>query len=756
MTRQQAPRPGGLDGPIRDQMEQSFGRDLSHVRVHHDGEAARIGARAFTVGADIHFAPGEYAPDTSAGRELIGHELTHVIQQDHGRVGPTLQAKGRAVNADTALELEADELGARAARGERVAVPGTQGSGAAPVVQGMFTLDAKASLKLLGQPHDGLKVSDDGSLAAMTGEQWFLASAPRMAEANEVLARVGSKFTLGSLGTQPLVSLDNVPTTVHKVEARQAAEPAQKADNREACNEMAQDVVGAKQMGVAPTLGIERQEISAMGLDVGAYLSAYTAAPTDQTETAQRAVDDRHDGLRSGAKQRKTVNGWFKSLRLAKGAAFSTVQAKLTDLCKASGGVLELVNSVGVDELHVRTTDKAKAEQILEPLDRDLKSTKWQSFTFDGGVDDSVQTRLDAQAEKGFNSIKPPALAKAEKELRLDAYAEPSIGSAYGVFPVSAKKTAGFPYHWAGVVAKAGADTVTFESYAGRGENKSYFNLYGPLTRSHEDGGKIVADPTLDKDRTSTSFHEFWQRQFKDATVVTVALGEPQAATPNTHPGLPKDTKEPGELAAAVEQMKRVLAYWRRKVEDTGDPVDAKTAIDELLKAPVVLNAMLDDAPSLTTFQQLKTASTQPAQPRSKSIASWGLEPKAPPARARRHDPRKDKDEDEGEDDETKRNPIDEVRPSDPDFKTLRAEIMKFYDSHGDPAAQKQIAIEMLDLCKRRQDVVVCLQRFGQVSDNLRWQLFYNDFIDAAEGKPVANIPRAEPAAVDTGSEEDR
>ncbi|MCB0968881.1 MAG: DUF4157 domain-containing protein [Ilumatobacter sp.] len=71
---------------LRSTMERGFGRDLSNVRVHTDSDAAgRIAARAFTHGSDIHFAPGQFQPDTSGGRRLIAHELAHVVQQHDGR-----------------------------------------------------------------------------------------------------------------------------------------------------------------------------------------------------------------------------------------------------------------------------------------------------------------------------------------------------------------------------------------------------------------------------------------------------------------------------------------------------------------------------------------------------------------------------------------------------------------------------------------------------------------------------------------------
>lgn len=68
----------------RSTMEGFFGQDLSRVRVH-DGpaaaqSAAAVSAQAYTVGSDIVFNTGRYAPDTRAGQSLLAHELTHTLQ----------------------------------------------------------------------------------------------------------------------------------------------------------------------------------------------------------------------------------------------------------------------------------------------------------------------------------------------------------------------------------------------------------------------------------------------------------------------------------------------------------------------------------------------------------------------------------------------------------------------------------------------------------------------------------------------------
>ena len=74
-----------LDIATREFMEPRFGHDLGHVRIHRDepavASARSVNARAYTVGTHIAFGAGEYAPSGEAGKRLLAHELTHVLQQ---------------------------------------------------------------------------------------------------------------------------------------------------------------------------------------------------------------------------------------------------------------------------------------------------------------------------------------------------------------------------------------------------------------------------------------------------------------------------------------------------------------------------------------------------------------------------------------------------------------------------------------------------------------------------------------------------
>jgi hypothetical protein len=101
-----------LDNEAGEKLGGAMGVDFSDVRVHTTPESNQLnqelGARAFTTGQDIFFNEGEYQPQSSAGQELLAHELTHVVQQGTGEVSG---ASRMTVNApgDT-YEQQADDV----------------------------------------------------------------------------------------------------------------------------------------------------------------------------------------------------------------------------------------------------------------------------------------------------------------------------------------------------------------------------------------------------------------------------------------------------------------------------------------------------------------------------------------------------------------------------------------------------------------------------------------------------------------------
>ena len=127
-------RSQALDANMHKQMSSAFNADFSGVRIHTSTEAdsmnRSLSAKAFTTGKDIYFRQDEYNPGSSGGRELLAHELTHVVQQnpdtvqrnykDDSPCGPggscaadskeTLQAKLTVGSPGDIYEQEADQM----------------------------------------------------------------------------------------------------------------------------------------------------------------------------------------------------------------------------------------------------------------------------------------------------------------------------------------------------------------------------------------------------------------------------------------------------------------------------------------------------------------------------------------------------------------------------------------------------------------------------------------------------------------------
>jgi len=115
-----------LDASLRAFMEPRFGHDFSRVRVHTNQLAAdsarEINALAYTVGQDVVFSAGQYAPYSLAGQKLLAHELTHVVQQstDHQATPVHRSTAGLTILNSDRQEQTADTAASRIAAGHSV------------------------------------------------------------------------------------------------------------------------------------------------------------------------------------------------------------------------------------------------------------------------------------------------------------------------------------------------------------------------------------------------------------------------------------------------------------------------------------------------------------------------------------------------------------------------------------------------------------------------------------------------------------
>ena len=110
----QVPTPNktGLPDRLKAGVENLSGYSLDNVRVHYNSsKPAQLQALAYTQGTDIHVAPGQ--------EKHLPHEAWHVVQQMQGKVKPTMEAQGVAINDDRSLEREADLMGVKATSAKR-------------------------------------------------------------------------------------------------------------------------------------------------------------------------------------------------------------------------------------------------------------------------------------------------------------------------------------------------------------------------------------------------------------------------------------------------------------------------------------------------------------------------------------------------------------------------------------------------------------------------------------------------------------
>jgi outer membrane protein OmpA-like peptidoglycan-associated protein len=112
-----------LDTATRAYFEPRFGHDFSKVRIHADARASEsaraVSAVAYTVGHDVVFGAGRHEPGTQAGRELLAHELTHVVQQSGAPLASTL----RIGSVADPSEKEAEAVAAGATKIPAAAAP---------------------------------------------------------------------------------------------------------------------------------------------------------------------------------------------------------------------------------------------------------------------------------------------------------------------------------------------------------------------------------------------------------------------------------------------------------------------------------------------------------------------------------------------------------------------------------------------------------------------------------------------------------
>jgi Domain of unknown function (DUF4157) len=174
-----------LDSSTRAFMEPGFGHDFGNVRVHVDARAAAsarsVKAVAYTVGHDIVFSGGAFAPDDPSGRSLLAHELAHVVQQSNAHTAQgqlqrqpdeTSTKESPPTKTPPAKTAPAKAPPRKTLKSEGVDLNDPVAGGTAAIIDTVLARNQKLAL-YIGARIKGLKIAEKGKFVHETNDTNF-------------------------------------------------------------------------------------------------------------------------------------------------------------------------------------------------------------------------------------------------------------------------------------------------------------------------------------------------------------------------------------------------------------------------------------------------------------------------------------------------------------------------------------------------------------------------------------------------------
>ena len=447
-----------LPESLQAKMEDSFGTDFGNVNIHkNDRSAAQIGALAYTKGNNVHFAPEQYNPGSQKGQELIGHELTHVVQQREGKVTATLHGKGMLINDNPGLEKEADIKGKRAVKGEIVHSGGVEQGNSKNVVQGFFKGVTKSGVNY--------RVADDLSATVRVGypNHILYAKSGKAATANTKLSAVGSGIELTEeSATKTVKNSAGISETLKQVLPKNKinSSSGDKMKLWADCGKSAGVVVGGTNRGAVHT-----------------DISTGKASTTKESSPALMKAEIMQKLLKYWETHANTSASLKKKIK----DTFTKAEAKKKEM------------EAALDKLSKATTNVEKELYI---------DTYWEKATEYGELMMQI-----------YNELDPSKKEEIDKYLKINEFANPDVGHGYtmstGGEGYSGKKT--WNFHWGGVVMKSDSakDNITLENYAvgdASVQNEKWdFAMYG--TEKKEQTFHSEHQKTKQHGKTPTTMH---------------------------------------------------------------------------------------------------------------------------------------------------------------------------------------------------------------------------------------------------------
>lgn len=494
-----AARGGGrpLEGGLRSPLERAFGADLHGVRIHDDPRAHALSqgleARAFTRGSDVYFARGAYRPREAPGLRLLAHELTHVLQQRGGDAGGAIQRYAADVPSTNTEE-------------DDVSFTWSDSNTFEHQVEGKFDyLTEESATSLSTAPKANLATTDvsqgvhlnisgGGHLAVETlpGDKQakaYYSSAEKLADSNTKLEAAGSSFEMRAVAEQGV--------TVHKNGTRELAKIYPVNRQTPVTNERVPSQVHET---VGPDEMVSRQQCVDMAAAVvGTH---HGGSPISAVKpVAEELLDDA--GLLGARRQllSMAISG-VKEAKSSKQARIADVVTDITAIAEGSDSdgvaarLLPIFRDIKAKIASGARPEQATEEFVLELLtvhsiDQVADLARLQVLSDDGAGLASVLTDILPVLQDYALYL---VLKYGEDRARLlvdsagiNEQAQPDVGEAYKITYLE-RESGQWNYHWGGVVARDGADSVTLENYTRDRRNEAavkyvdprwYFQMFG-------------------------------------------------------------------------------------------------------------------------------------------------------------------------------------------------------------------------------------------------------------------------------------
>jgi Domain of unknown function (DUF4157) len=425
-----------LDPAIRGAMELRFGHDFSNVRIHTDSRASQsaqeVNARAYTVGSEIVFASGQHDPRSPEGRQLIAHELAHVVQQSRAS-GPIRQT------AEPHLEAEANSAPTEVLG--RTAVPVLARSVQAPVKKENYAETRERVVKELDRK---MPVALIGMIAELDD-----ATRERLADDSDVKARIAKLPPSVRLRVQKYLLFGrNVPPELQELERAAEAKDVAKV-------EQGLEALRKKREGSLNTIetGNIKEKIE--------YEFRGTAAEKDINKKAESALEFSWQEMLNFARQSKTlrdleaaVNRRHPGLRASKGESRGGTQSNapmnylvIEPNVSLKGAVVRYAHeleNLWMDQDYERIKERAKSGGYASAGDcaKEVTSTELQAVVVREKVASELGFTYSPEAAK---VVTPPPenLSEAEKKKVREkayvdlqkAYEKPVTEGGKGVLP---------------------------------------------------------------------------------------------------------------------------------------------------------------------------------------------------------------------------------------------------------------------------------------------------------------------------------